>query len=125
MAPDDADEPFAPSFYWTKVWGRPREPSGEALLFRDEKTRDDRFNNLSPGDIVVYLTSEVAQADPMIKGHVAGAVEIAGDKVNVEDLESSRGRGRRISARTGASAGPTGSRSVAPGARSTRSRTPT
>ena len=78
--------PREPAFYWTKVWGRPREPAGEALLFNSEATRDAAVSILTPGDIVVYLTSDAAQAERSMRGRVAGAVEIHGEPVLAEAL---------------------------------------
>jgi hypothetical protein len=73
-----------PTYYWTKVWGRPSDPEKDALLFRFESVRDSALRFLKPGDIVVYLTSEAAQADPKFKGRVSGAVQIAGETVTAE-----------------------------------------
>lgn len=79
-------------FFWTKVWGAPDVPARDALAFKDESTRDDVFADLLPGDIVIYLTSDVKDADPLIRGRVAGAVEIADPPkpVMVEPLRGDR-----------------------------------
>lgn len=73
-------------FFWTKVWGRPGEPANSALLFNSENVRDEALQTLSQGDVVVYLTSDATEADPLMKGRVCGAVEIDGDKVLAADL---------------------------------------
>lgn len=75
-------------FFWTKVWGRPDSPSHDALAFNSERTRDAVMAAACPGDIVVYLTSDATEADPMMRGRVAGAVEISDppEPVMVEDL---------------------------------------
>lgn len=75
-------------YFWTKVWGRPEGPSHDALAFNSEKTRDAVLSVVQPGDIVVYLTSDATEADPMMRGRVAGAVEISDPPaaVSVEDL---------------------------------------
>lgn len=80
-------------FYWTKVWGAPGDPAHEALAFNSEKTRDDCLAILRPGDIVVFLTSDKTEADPMVRGRVAGAAEVADppEPVMVEEI---RGEGR-------------------------------
>ena len=83
------------SFYWTKVWGAPDIPSREALAFNSPKVRDEALQAVRPGDIVVYLTSDATEADPMRRGRVAGAVEIAEppEPVMVEELRK-QGRAR-------------------------------
>lgn len=75
-----------PSYYWTKVWGQPGDPSEEALLFNAKSYRDRAKTLLKLGDVVVYLTSDATYADPAIKGKVAGAVEVSGELVMAEDL---------------------------------------
>lgn len=75
-----------PSFYWTKVWGQPGNPSEDALLFNAKSYRDRAQNLLTEGDIVVYLTSNATHADSAFKGRVAGAVEVSGEPVMAEDL---------------------------------------
>jgi hypothetical protein len=80
------EAPRQRSYYWTKVWGRPREPATEALLFNSEGYRDVALQRLRPGDIVVYLTSDATAADPMVRGHVSGAVEIEGRPILAEEL---------------------------------------
>lgn len=64
-------------FFWKKVWGAPSSPGHEALAFSYEKARDAVLADIRPGDIVVYLTSDTTEADPMRRGRVAGAVEIS------------------------------------------------
>lgn len=76
----------SPKFYWTKVWGQPGDPSEEALLFNSLAYRERARNLLNRGDIVVYLTSDSAYADPMFKGRVAGAVEVAGEPVSAHEF---------------------------------------
>ncbi len=75
-------------FFWTKVWGAPVDPGHEALAFNSEKTRDAVLAEALPGDIIVYLTSDATEADPMRRGRVAGAAEIAGppEPVMVEEI---------------------------------------
>lgn len=76
------------AYYWTKVWGKPDIPDHEALAFNSERTRDAVLATIRPGDVIVYLTSDATEADPMMRGRVAGAVEIADPPVPVmvEDL---------------------------------------
>ncbi|WP_156800938.1 hypothetical protein [Oceaniovalibus guishaninsula] len=76
-----------PNYYWTKVWGGPGEPATEALLFSKKGARDSALKKVRRGDIVVYLTSDAAEADSMLRGRVCGAVEIAGAPVLAEDLD--------------------------------------
>lgn len=78
----------SPGFYWTKVWGQPDEPLKDALAFNSERTRDRVLNLTQPGDIVVYLTSDTTDAHPLIRGRVAGAVEVAGEPVMVEEIRA-------------------------------------
>ena len=75
-------------FYWTKVWGAPEAPGHEALAFNSDKTRDAVLGYIRPGDVVVYLTSDATEADPMRRGRVAGAAEIATppEPVSVEEI---------------------------------------
>lgn len=75
-------------FFWTKVWGKPDLPAHEALAFNSKRTRDEVLATIRPGDIVVYLTSDATEADPMMRGRVAGVVEIADrpEPVMVEDI---------------------------------------
>ena len=75
-----------PSYFWTKVWSRPSAPERDALLFRFSGWRDRSLAMLSPGDIVVYLTSDATESDPMVRGRVAGAVEIAGEPILAADV---------------------------------------
>ncbi len=77
-----------PRYYWTKVWGSPGAPGHDALAFSHERTRDAVLAIIRPGDIVVYLTSDATEADAMMRGRVAGAVEIADppEPVLVEEL---------------------------------------
>lgn len=77
-------------YFWTKVWGKPDVPDHDALAFNSEKARKSVLETIQPGDIVVYLTSDAAEADPMMRGRVAGAVEIADPlrSVAVEDLRT-------------------------------------
>lgn len=77
------------NYYWTKTWGAPDIPKHDALALSHKKTRDRILEYVQPGDIVVYLTSDVKEADPMLKGRLAGAVEIANPLVAV-DVESLR-----------------------------------
>lgn len=77
------------NYYWTKTWGAPNAPEYDALALSHEKTRDRILEYISPGDIVVYLTSDGKEADPMLRGRLAGAVEIA-DPVSTVDVESLR-----------------------------------
>jgi len=78
----------SPSYFWTKVWGQPDEPAKDALAFNSERTRDRVLEFTQPGDIVVYLTSDTTDADPLVRGRVAGAVEVAGDPVMVEEIRA-------------------------------------
>lgn len=64
-------------FFWTKVWGDPDVPAHDALAFNHESTRDDVLATILPGDIIVYLISDATEADSMMRGRVAGAVEVA------------------------------------------------
>ena len=52
-------------------------------------TRQRILSYIQPGDIVVYLTSDAKESDPMLRGRLAGAVEIA-DPVEEVDGESMR-----------------------------------
>lgn len=81
-------------FFWTKVWGAPDVPAHDALAFNHEGTRDNVLANIRPGDIVVYLTSDATEADSMMRGRVAGAVEVAAppEPVLVEPLRVNRSR---------------------------------
>lgn len=78
----------SPEFFWTKVWGQPDEPAKEALAFNSERTRDRILEATQPGDIVVYLTSGTTDADPLVRGRVAGAVEVASEPVVVEEIRT-------------------------------------
>lgn len=80
---------MARSYYWTKTWGAPDIPKHDALALSHQKTRDRILEYIQPGDIVVYLTSDGKEADPMLRGRLAGAVEIANPLVKV-DVESLR-----------------------------------
>ncbi len=82
------------SYYWTKTWGAPDIPKYDALALSHQKTRDRILEHIQPGDIVVYLTSDGKEADPMLKGRLAGAVEIA-DPVVTVDVESLRPAAQR------------------------------
>ncbi|WP_187430929.1 hypothetical protein ROLI_033180 [Roseobacter fucihabitans] len=79
---------ISPGFFWTKVWGQPDEPAKDALAFNSERIRDRVLKFTQPGDIVVYLTSDTTDADPLVRGRVAGAVEIAGAPVMVEEIRA-------------------------------------
>lgn len=81
-------------YYWTKVWGAPDVPAHDALAFKDKGTRNKVLADINPGDIVVFLTSDATEADPLMRGRVAGAVEIADppEVVMVEDLRDGRSR---------------------------------
>lgn len=80
---------MGPAFYWTKTWGAPDVPAYDALALSHEKTRKRILEYINPGDIVVYLTSDGKEADPMRRGRLAGAVEIA-DPLTEVDVESLR-----------------------------------
>ncbi len=84
----DKDPRTSPRFFWTKVWRQPDEPAKDALAFNSERTRDRVLEIAQPGDIVVYLTSDTTDADPLIRGRVAGAVEIAGEPLMVEEIRA-------------------------------------
>lgn len=77
------------SYYWTKTWGAPDVPEYDALALSHEGTRQRILDYIQPGDIVVYLTSDAKESDPMLRGRLAGAVEIA-DPVQEVDVESLR-----------------------------------
>lgn len=81
-------------YFWTKVWGAPDVPAHDALAFNHESVRDDVLANVLPGDIVVYLTSDATEADSMMRGRVAGAVEVADppEPILVEPLRVNRNR---------------------------------
>ena len=81
-------------YFWTKVWGAPDVPKHDALAFSHERTRDDVLANSLPGDIVVFLTSDATEADALMRGRVAGAVEIADppEPIMVEPLRGNRSR---------------------------------
>lgn len=81
-------------FYWTKTWGAPDVPDYDALALSHEGTRDRILGYIQPRDIVVYLTSDAKESDPMLRGRLAGAVEIA-DPVQKVDVESLRPGVRR------------------------------
>lgn len=85
---------MARSYYWTKTWGAPDIPEHDALALSHQKTRERILDYIQPGDIVVYLTSDSKEADPMLLGRLAGAVEIA-DPVETVDVESLRPGVRR------------------------------
>ena len=76
-------------YYWTKTWGAPDVPEYDALALSHEGTRQRILGYIRPGDIVVYLTSDAKESDPMLRGRLAGAVEIA-DPVLEVDVESLR-----------------------------------
>ena len=76
-------------YYWTKTWGAPDVPEYDALALSHEGTRQRILGYIQPGDIVVYLTSDAKESDPMLRGRLAGAVEIA-DPVQEVDVESLR-----------------------------------
>ena len=82
------------SYFWTKTWGAPDVPEYDALALSHEKTRGRILEYIQPGDIVVYLTSDGKEADPMLRGRLAGAVEIAEPlaKVDVESLRPGQKR---------------------------------
>lgn len=73
-------------YYWTKTWGAPDIPEYDALALSHEGTRKRILSYIQPGDIVVYLTSDAKESDPMLRGRLAGAVEIA-DPVQEVDVE--------------------------------------
>ncbi len=77
------------NYYWTKTWGAPDVPKYSALALSYEKTRERVLEYIQPGDIVVYLTSDGKEADPMLRGRLAGAVEIA-EPVTIVDVENLR-----------------------------------
>lgn len=81
-------------YFWTKVWGAPDVPRHDALAFNHESTRDDVLANSLPGDIIVFLTSDATEADALMRGRVAGAVEIADppEPIMVEPLRANRSR---------------------------------
>lgn len=76
-------------YYWTKTWGAPDIPDYDALALSHAGTRQRILSYIQPGDIVVYLTSDAKESDPMLRGRLAGAVEIA-DPVEEVDVESLR-----------------------------------
>lgn len=69
-------------------------PAHDALAFNHESTRDDVLAQILPGDIIVYLTSDATEADSMMRGRVAGAVEVADppEAIMVEPLRINRNR---------------------------------
>lgn len=75
-------------YYWTKTWGAPDIPEYDALALSHEGTRQSILSYIQSGDIVVYLTSDAKESDPMLRGRLAGAVEIAdpAQEVDVEFL---------------------------------------
>ncbi len=81
-------------YFWTKVWGAPDVPARDALAFSHKSTRDAVLTSARPGDIVAYLTSDATEADTLMRGRVAGAVEIADppEPVMVEALRANRSR---------------------------------
>lgn len=81
-------------YYWTKTWGAPDVPEYDALALSHEGTRQRILGYIQPGDIVVYLTSDAKESDPMLRGRLAGAVEIA-DPVQKVDVEALRPGVRR------------------------------
>ncbi|WP_394688415.1 hypothetical protein [Hoeflea sp.] len=81
-------------YYWTKTWGAPDVPEYDALALSHEGNRQPILNYIQPGDIVVFLTSDAMGSDPMLRGRLAGAVEIA-DPVREVDVESLRPDVRR------------------------------
>lgn len=80
------DERPGQRFFWTKVWGAPGAPEDDALTFAHPKQREDALALLRPGDVVVFLTSDVGEADPVFRGLVSGAVEIEGERITAEEL---------------------------------------
>lgn len=82
-------------YYWTKTWGAPDVPEYDALALSHEGTRRRILRYLQPGDIVVFLTSDAKESDPMLRGRLAGAVEIA-DPIQEVDVESLRPDGKRL-----------------------------
>ena len=78
--------PAHPRYYWTKVWGLPTMPAAEGLMFNSPGVRDRAAEILRAGDIVVFLASESAQSDPLVRGFVSGIVEIEGNLVTAEEL---------------------------------------
>jgi hypothetical protein len=85
---------MARNYFWTKTWGAPDKPKHDALALSHQRTRERILEYIRPGDIVVYLTSDGKEADPMLRGRLAGAVEIA-DPVEIVDVESLRPGVRR------------------------------
>lgn len=73
-------------YFWTKTWGAPDIPEYDALALSHEGTRQRISGYIQPGDVVVYLTSDAKESDPMLRGRLAGAVEIA-DPVQDVDVE--------------------------------------
>lgn len=82
-------------YYWTKTWGAPDVPEYDALALSHEGTRRRILSYIQPGDIVVFLTSDARESDPMLRGRLAGAVEIA-DPIQEVDVESLRPDGRKV-----------------------------
>ncbi|QQA44313.1 GIY-YIG nuclease family protein [Pelagovum pacificum] len=81
-------------YYWTKTWGAPDIPEYDALALSHEGTRQRILGYIQPGDIIVYLTSDAKESDPMLRGRLAGAVEIA-DPVLEVDVEFLRPNEKR------------------------------
>lgn len=77
-------EPMNRRYYWTKTWGAPDIPKDDALALSHEKTRERILEYINPRDIVIYLTSDGKEADPMLHGRLAGAIEITSPLVRVD-----------------------------------------
>ncbi|MBL3560018.1 hypothetical protein [Rhodovulum sulfidophilum] len=77
------------NYYWTKTWGAPDVPEYDGLALSHEGYRAKILKYIQPSDIVLYLTSEAKEADPMLHGRLAGAVQIAGP-IEIIDIESRR-----------------------------------
>lgn len=88
-------DPMNRRYYWTKTWGAPDIPKYDALALSHEKTRERILEYIKPGDIVVYLTSDGKEPDPMLRGRLAGAIEIASSLVRV-DVEHLRPGQKRL-----------------------------
>lgn len=77
------------NYYWTKTWGAPDVPEYDGLALSHEGYRAKILEYIQPGDIVLYLTSDAKEADPMLHGRLAGAVQIA-DPIETIDIEFRR-----------------------------------
>jgi hypothetical protein len=73
------------NYYWTKTWGAPDVPEFDGLALSHEGYRANILEFIQPGDIVLYLTSDAKEADPMLHGRLAGAVQIA-DPIKAIDI---------------------------------------